>query len=334
MHSESPTLGRIVESFFRDTLATQRNASPQTVASYRDTLKLFLVFVAEQKRKAPSSLKILDLDAESVLAFLNYIESDRKCSIATRNVRRTALRSFFKHVGYKDPASLGIVERVLLVPAKRGDRKPVDFLRPDEQAALLDAPDQGSIQGRRDYALLLFLVRTGARESEAIAIEVRHARLMLPRQVLLFGKGNKQRIVPLCEATAVAINQMLLDRDNTQQEEPLFCSRDGSKFSRHGVIHIVRRYAMTASATVSTLMQRSISPHLLRHTCAMNLLRAGVDLTTIQAWLGHVSVQTTHVYIEADIEMKRKTLELCPVTVSEVLPFKAPDSLLALLEAL
>ena len=187
MSNGSSTLGRLVESFFRDSLATQRRASPRTVESYRDSLKLFLVFVAEKKRRPPSSLKIIDLDADIVVSFLNHIEADRKCSVATRNVRRTALRSFFRHVGYEDPTALGIVERVLLVPAKRCDQRPIDFLRPDEQDVLLGMPDCSTAQGRRDYTILLFLVRTGARESEVIGVDVNHVRLELPRQVLLFG---------------------------------------------------------------------------------------------------------------------------------------------------
>jgi site-specific recombinase XerD len=334
MRDGTTTLGRLVESFFRDTLAVQRRASPQTVASYRDSLKLFLVFVAEKKGKPPSSLTITDLDADMVVAFLNHLEESRNSSISTRNVRRTALRSFFRHVGYEDPSALGIVERVLLVPAKRCDQKAIDFLRPDEQDALLDAPGQSTMQGRRDYALLLFLVRTGARESEALGVDVRHLRLAIPRQVLLFGKGSKQRIVPICETTTAAVERMLADRGDSQPEKALFLSRDGKRLSRHGVIHIVRRHAATASKKMPSLAERPVSPHLLRHTCAMNLLRSGVDLTTIRAWLGHVSVQTTHMYIEADTEMKRKALEQCPITVAEARRFEAPDSLLTLLEGL
>ena len=334
MRDGTPTLGRLVESFFRDTLATQRRASPRTVASYRDSLKLFLVFVSDRRGRPPSSLTVADLDAEAFVAFLNHLEADRGCSIATRNVRRTALRSFFRHVGYEDPMALGIVERVLLVPAKRCDQKPVDFLRPDEQDALLEAPDRTTVQGRRDHALLLFLVRTGARESEAIGVDVRHARLEKPWQVLLFGKGSKQRIVPLCDATVGALTRMLEDRGGGDLDEPLFGSRRGTRMSRHGVIHVVRRHAATAAATRPSLGQRSVTPHLLRHTFAMNMLRSGVDLTTIRALLGHVSVQTTHMYTEADTEMKRKALECCAVTVPEASRFEAPDSLLAILEAL
>lgn len=334
MRNGSPTLGRIVESFFRDALATQRRASPLTVASYRDSLKLFLRFAAEQKDKPPSSLVIADLDADMVLAFLNHLEVERKSSISTRNVRRTALRSFFRHVGYEDPASLGLVQRILLVPAKRCDRKAVDYLRPEEQDALLDAPDRSTLQGRRDHMLLLFLVRTGARESEAVGVDVGHVRLALPRQVTLFGKGSKQRIVPLCESTTAAIDRVLADRRDQELEQPLFLNRHRKRLGRHGVIHAVRRHAVVASAKVPSLAERSISPHLLRHTCAMNLLRSGVDLTTIRAWLGHVSVQTTHMYMEADTEMKRKALEKCAITVPESGRFEPPDSLLALLEDL
>lgn len=334
MRDGAPTLGRLVESFFRDTLATQRRASPRTVASYRDALKLFLVFVSKRESRPPSSLTVADLDATAVVAFLNHLEADRGCSVATRNVRRTALRSFFRHVGYEDPAALGIVERVLLVPAKRCDQKPVDFLRPDEQDALLGAPDRTTAQGRRDHALLLFLVRTGARESEAIAVDVRHARLDTPRQVLLFGKGSKRRIVPLCDATVETLRRMLEDRGGVDLDEPLFASRHGSQMSRHGVIHVVRRHAATAAVTRPSLGQRSVTPHLLRHTFAMNMLRSGVDLTTIRALLGHVSVQTTHMYMEADTEMKRKALECCSVTVPEASRFEPPDSVLAILEGL
>lgn len=334
MRDGTPTLGRIVESFFRDTLATQRRASPRTVESYRDALKLFLVFVSKRKGRPPSSLTIIDLDAEEVVAFLNHLEADRGCSIATRNVRRTALRTFFRHVGYEDPAALGVVERVLLVPAKRCDQAPIDFLRPDEQDALLAAPDRAMVRGRRDHALLLFLVRTGARESELIGVDVKHARRELPRQVLLFGKGSKERIVPLCDATVEALERMLGDRVGARPDDPLFASRSDRRMTRHGVIHVVHRHALAAAAEQPSLSERSITPHLLRHTCAMNFLRSGVDITTIRSWLGHVHVQTTHMYIEADTEMKRKALEHCTVTVPEATRFKAPDAVLAMLEGL
>jgi site-specific recombinase XerD len=334
MRDGTPTLARIVESFFRDTLTIQRRASPRTVASYRDSLKLFLVFVSKKKNRPPSSLTIGDLNAEEVVAFLNHIETDRGCSIATRNVRRTALRTFFRHVGYEDPAELGVVERVLMVPAKRCDQVPIDFLRPDEQDALLAAPDRATVRGRRDHALLLFLVRTGARESELVGVDVKHARCKLPRQVLLFGKGSKQRIIPLCNATVEALEQMLGDRTGAHPDEPLFISRNVRRMTRHGIIHVVHRHAVAAAAKQPSLAKRSITPHLLRHTCAMNLLRSGVDLSTIRSWLGHVSVQTTHMYIEADTEMKRKALEHCTITVPEATRFKAPDSILAMLEGL
>ncbi len=334
MGDGTPTLGRVLESFFRDALATQRRASPCTIASYRDSLKLFLVFVSERKKRPPSSFTVADLNAEEVVAFLNHLETGRGCSIATRNVRRTALRAFFRHVGYQDPGALGLVERVLMVPAKRCDHAPIDFLRPDEQDALLAAPDRSTVLGRRDHAMLTFLVRTGARESEVVGVDVKHARRDLPCQVLLFGKGSKQRIVPLCEATVAVLNRMLADRREAQPDEPLFASRNAKRLVRHGVIHVVRRHVAKAAGKLPSLGERSVTPHLLRHTCAMNLLRKGVDITTIRGWLGHVNVQTTHMYMEADTEMKRKALERCAVTVPEASRFEAPDSVLAILEAL
>jgi len=299
MRDAGVSLGKIVESFFRDSLARQRRASPQTVTSYRDALKLFLVFAAAAKGVPPSSLKVADLDADMVLAFLNDLEVTRKNSVQTRNVRRTALRSFFKHVAYEDPTALGIVERALMVPAKRCDQTPIDFLRPDEQEALLASPNRATPQGRRDHALLLFLLRTGARESESIAVDLQHLRLATPRQVLLYGKGRKERIVPICDLTASAINAALADRGPCADNAPVFVNRDGARLSRHGVIHMVKRHALRGAKAIPTLGTRAVAPHLLRHTCAMNLLRAGVDLTTIRAWLGHVSVQTTHAYVRS-----------------------------------
>lgn len=334
MRDGTPTLGHIAESFFRDTLATQRRASPRTVASYRDSLKLFLVFVSKRKGRPPSSLSVADLDADELVAFLNHLESERGCSIATRNVRRTALRTFFRHVGYQDPGALGIVERALLVPPKRCDQALIDFLRPDEQEPMLAAPDRGTVLGRRDHAMLRFLVHTGARESEVVAVDVKHARRTLPRQVVLFGKGSKERIVPLNDATVDALDRMLADRRDARVDDPLFLSRNGKRMVRHGVIHVVRRHAAKAAERMSSLGERSVTPHLLRHTCAMNLLRRGVDITTVRGWLGHVNVQTTHMYTDADAEMKRKALEQCPVTVPEATRFEAPDSVLAMLEAL
>jgi site-specific recombinase XerD len=334
MRDGTPTLGHIAESFFRDTLATQRRASPRTVASYRDSLKLFLVFVSKRKGRPPSSLTVADLNADELVAFLNHLESERGCSIATRNVRRTALRTFFRHVGYQDPGALGVVERALLVPSKRCDQAPVDFLRPDEQEPLVAAPDRGTVLGRRDHAMLQFLIHTGARESEVVAVDMKHARRAVPRQVVLFGKGSKQRIVPLDDVTVDALERMLADRRDALPEDPLFVSRSGERMVRHGVIHVVRRHAAQAAKKMSSLGERSVTPHLLRHTCAMNLLRRGVDITTVRSWLGHVNVQTTHMYTDADAEMKRKALESCPVTVPEATRFEAPDAVLAMLEAL
>jgi site-specific recombinase XerD len=232
-----------------------------------------------------------------------------------------------------DPAEMGVAERVLMIPAKRSTRPAIEYLREPEQEALLAAPDRSTSAGRRDFALLLFLVRTGARESEAIAVDGCHVRLESPRQVRLLGKGSKVRLVPLCEQTSAAIQQ-LESSQNRETSSPLFKNARGERLTRHGVIHIVRRAVARAEKAQPSLVGRSISPHVLRHTCAMNLLRDGVDISTIASWLGHVSLNTTHQYMEADVEMKRRALEKCPITTDKARRYAPRDAVLTLLEDL
>jgi site-specific recombinase XerD len=329
-----PSLARHVESFFRSSLAEQRRVSPATIASYRDGLKLFLIFAAKRAAKDISSLAATDLDADTVLAFLQHIEGDRHNSIRTRNVRRTTLRAFFRHLALADPTTVGIAERMLMIPAKRSVRPALEYLREPEQEALLATPDRSRARGRRDFALLLFLVRTGARESETISVDTSHVRMTKPRQVLLFGKGSKERLVPLCDHTVAAIEAMLADRRDREPASPLFRNHRGERLTRYGVIHIVSHAVAQTVKDQPSLAGRSISPHVFRHTCAMNLLRSGVDLTTIQAWLGHVNLDTTHRYMEADVEMKRRALERCPITTDTARRYSAKDPILELLESL
>lgn len=327
------SLARCLEGFFREALAEQRKASPATIANYRDALKLLLVFAAKRCEKAVSGLTVADLEAETVVAFLKHLEEERGNSIRTRNARRTAIRSFFHHVAAADPPSAGIAERVLMIPAKLSSRPTIEFLRDAEQEAILHAPDCSRSAGRRDHALLLFLIRTGARESEAIAVNVGDLRLMPPLQVKLFGKGSKERLVPLCEQTVAVLAAHLREHGKSRPEEAVFENQRGARLTRHGVIHIVRRAAAAAAKAQPSFGQRSISPHVLRHTCGMNLLHRGVDVTTIQSWLGHVSLQTTHDYVEADVEMKRGALDKCPMTDTVPKKFSAKDPILALLES-
>jgi len=331
-----PSLAALLESFFRHRLVAQMRASSATLAAYRDAFRLLLVFTAKRLRKSPSRLAIEDLDRDGILAFLDHIEKERGNSVRTRNARLAAIRSFFHHVAYCDPGSMGIVQRVLAIPGKRSSRPVVQYLRDQELEALLAAPDRSRPIGRRDHGLLLFLARTGARVSEAVAVNLADLRLDRPSQVLLRGKGEKERLIPLEEDT-VAVLRALLDerRPAPSPSTPIFVDSRGNGLTRHGVIHIVTRAAGTASKDQPEIAKRKVSPHTFRHTRAMSLLHNGADLVTIQNWLGHARVDTTHHYLQADVEMKRRALEKCASPgVAETGRYKPPDDLLALLEGL
>jgi site-specific recombinase XerD len=328
-------LAGLIESFFRWRLAAQKQASPATVATYRDALRLLLIFASDQSGKKPSALSVGDLDRDMVLAFLDYLESERGNTVRTRNARLGAIRSLFHHIAYCDPTAVGVAQRILSIPTKRTTTRVVGFLRKEELDAVLAAPDRGTPRGRRDHVLLLFLGRTGARVSEAIAVNAKDIRFDRPWQVLLRGKGRKERIVPLAEDTAGVLRSLCLERDvPLDAEVPVFVNARGRRLTRFGVTHILRRAVSKASVSCPSLTTRSISPHQLRHTVAMHLLQAGVDLTTIRSWLGHVSVATTHHYIEADVEMKRRALARCDTPEAKPMRYHPSDELLALLDRL
>jgi site-specific recombinase XerD len=325
----------VLESFFRKRLAAQRNASEATIRSYRDALRLLLVFAAEQAGKQPSRLRVEDLDRDVVLAFLDHLEAKRGNSIRTRNARLAAIRSFFRHVAYEDPALMGIAQRVRSIPGKRTVRRVVSYLRKDELDVLLAMPDRKSPKGRRDYALLLFLARTGARVSETVAVNASDLRLEAPCQVLLHGKRSKDRVVPLAGDLVAALRELCDERPIPRNTaEPVFVNTRGTRLSRFGVIHILNTTVSEARIKHPGMLTSAISPHTMRHTTAMHLLQSGVDLTTIQAWLGHASVLTTHHYIEADVEMKRGALAACDHPDAAPSRYQPPDDILALLESL
>ncbi len=330
-----PPLAILLESFFRQRLAAQRRASAATVSTYRDSLRLLLLFASEKVGKSPSRLTIQDLDREIILTFLDYLEKDRGNSIRTRNLRLAAIRSFFQHVAYHDPTSMGVVQRVLDIQSKRTTRRSVNYLRPEELEAILGILDRTTKQGRRDYALLLFLSRTGARVSEAVGVNAADLRLEQPCQVLLHGKGFKERVVPLTKDVADVLREFYQEIGlEPGEKSPVFVNARRQRLTRFGVIHILKRTVNAATEKTPCLAKRSISPHTLRHTVAMQLLKAGVDLTTIKSWLGHVNLDTTHHYVEADVEMKRRALEMCQVPVAKLALFKPTDEVLALLENL
>ena len=330
-----PQLCRIVESFFRQWLAAQRQASPTTVATYKEGLRLLFLFASKKLGKPPTALEPEDLDRDMVLAFLHHLENERGNTVRTRNARLAAIRSFFRYAASCEPLVMGVAGRVSSIPCKRTVQKAISFLSIEELQAILNVPNKHTTLGRRDYALLLLLARTGARVSEAISVNASDVRMERPWHVLLRGKGSKERIVPL-DANTVEVLRALCKQRNLPRnsDSPLFVNAQGQRLTRFGALHIVSRTVRVARQICHSLGKRAISPHTFRHTVAMQLLQAGVDLTTIRSWLGHVSVQTTHQYVEADIEMKRKALEKCEQP-NGVLPKCRPrDKLLALLESL
>ena len=328
-------LADLMESFFRKHLIAQRGTSPATVSSYRDSLRLFLTFASEHAKKRPSQLRLEELDREMVLAFLDHLERERSNSVRTRNCRLAAIHSFFHHVAARDPAFMHLARTVLGIQGKRTTKPILGYIPQPDLETILAAPDRSKLQGQRDHALLLFLARTGARVSEAIGLNVEDLTLGWPSQVLLRGKGAKQRVVPLTKDTATVLSAYLEERQiASQPQAPVFVNARGRRLSRFGVRHILRQAVSITTQTRPILGPRSISPHTLRHSLAMGLLQSGVDPITIQSWLGHASLNTTHQYMEATVEMKRRALEKCDSPETTPVPYQPTDEVLAFLESL
>ena len=252
----------------------------------------------------------------------------------TRNARLAVVHSFFQHVAYAEPSALALAQRILSIGPKRTTKRVVTFLRPPEVEALLATPDRRTKQGRRDYALLLFLLHTGVRASEALGVDAADLTLTAPTQVLVRGKGSKQRVLPLANDLTLVLRNLMEERQfDPHGHVPVFVNAQGNRLTRFGLTHIVRRAVTKASAECTTLHRHSVSPHSFRHTAAMRLLQAGVDLASIRSWLGHASIQTTHDYLEADVEMKRRALEAANVTsIDATKRFKPPSAIMELLE--
>lgn len=328
-----PNLAGLLASFFHRRLVEQRNARPATVESYREALRLLVLYASERTGRPPCDLTVADFDRERVLDFLDHLERVRGNGARTRNARLTAIRSFCHHVAASDPASLAVAQRVLAIPNKRFVTGPPRHLSTPELEALLDAPDRHTSRGRRDHALLLFMARTGARVSEAIGVDAADLHLEPPPQVLLRGKGGKQRAVPLAADLVRALRALYQERDlGTHERRPVFVGTRGERLTRFGATHLVRRAVKQAAVRVPALARERVSPHILRHTLAMRLLQSGTDLITIQAWLGHAQVATTHRYAEADVEMMRRSLDLSAISPGRSLRFRPKDAVLRLLE--
>jgi integrase/recombinase XerD len=298
-------------AFLSKYLPAQRNVSANTVRAYRDTFTLLLRYCRDDRGIAPDRLRIDQLDAPFVIAFLEHLEKQRDCSPRTRNHRLAALRSFFHYLQTEDPARLAQCQRILAIPAKRHQQRLISYLQPDDVAALLAQPDQSRPRGRRDVTLLSLLYDTGARIQELLDLRVKDVRLEHPAVVRLVGKGRKLRAVPLMARTADLVRRFVTDRglDHVARaEERLFQSRNGGPLSRSGVRHLLNRYADRARRE-RTHMVANFGPHVLRHSKAMHLLQAGIAPIIIRDILGHVDVRTTEIYARVELETKRRALE-------------------------
>ncbi len=327
------TLAPTMEGFFTERLITQRRASGNTVASYRDTLRLLLAFAQQQTGKAPSKLEIEDLDAELIGAFLEHLEVERHNSIGTRNNRLAAIRSLFAYAALRHPDHAELIQRVLAIPAKGMDRQLVSFLTQSEANALLAAPDRNTWVGRRDHALLSVAIQTGLRVSELTALVCADVDLNTGAHLRCYGKGRKERITPLTAQTCSVLRLWLAEHQG-DPAQPLFPSRRDGPLSRDAVALLVAKHARAAVQHCPSLGTKTVTPHVLRHTCAMQLLTAGVDTSVIALWLGHENVETTQIYLHADLAIKERALARTTPPDTKPGRYRAPDSLLAFLEAL
>ena len=323
----------LLTRYFTQRLIQQQSASPHTIGSYRDAFHLLLVFAKTTLGKAPSQLTIEQIDAPLVSSFLDDLENRRGISARSRNLRLTAIRSFFRFAAFELPAHSEQIQRILAIPCKRCVHQQVHYLTRPEVDALLAAPDQATWSGRRDHALLLLAVQTGLRVSELTGLTQRDVHCGAGAHVYVLGKGRKERCTPLTKQTA-AVLQAWLKEPKRGEGQIVFPNRQGSKMSNDGVQYLLAQHTKVARVYCPSLMKKKVTPHILRHSAAMELLQAGVDTAVIALWLGHESVETTQIYLEADLAMKEKML--AKTTAHEGTPgvYKPQDALLAFLKAL
>ncbi len=329
MSALAPTM----QSFFTERLLGQLRASPNTVASYRDTFRLLLSFARQRTGKTPSKLELEDLDAVLIGAFLEHLEVERHNSVRTRNNRLAAVHSLFAYAALRHPEHAALIQRVLAIPAKRTDRQIVSFLTHDEVDALLAAPDRDTWIGRRDHALLLVAVQTGLRVTELTTLTCADVELGTGAHLRCHGKGRKERITPLTTQTCRLLRVWLTEQRG-EPDDPLFPSRRRGALSRDAVALLVTKHAAAAGQRCAALAGKTVSPHVLRHTCAMSLLAVGVDISVIALWLGHEGTETTQIYLHADLAIKERALARTAPAGTKPGRYHAPDSLLAFLEAL
>ena len=326
-------LAPVLESFFSERLQRLRRASPCTIAAYRDAFRLLLGFARTRLGKAPSALLLTDIDVPLVSAFLDHLENGRGNGARTRNARLAAIHSFFHFASAREPAHAGLIQRVLAIPQKRFDRCLVTFLSRSEVDALLSAPDTETRLGRRDRVLLLFAVQTGFRLAELTALRVDDLALGTGAHARCHGKGRKERCTPLARATTRALRAWIAEC-GAKGPGLVFGTRGGGRLSHDAVQRLLAKYVRLAGARCATLRRKHVTPHVLRHTTAVHLLEAGVDRSVIALWLGHEQVETTQIYLDADLAMKERVLARTAPPGAGTTRFRPKDSLLAYLEGL
>ena len=331
--TSTPSLAIVLERFFTQRLMQQRQASPHTISSYRDTFRLLLVFTQQRLRKPPSRLALTDIDAPLIVAFLAEMEQSRGIAPRSRNLRLTAIRSFFQYAAFEAPAQSAQIQRVLAIPGKRYPRAVVSFLTRPEVDALLATPDQRTWSGRRDHAFLLTAVQTGLRLSELTGLQQQDVTLGTGAHLRVVGKGRKERCTPLSQQT-VAVLQAWLREPARGDTHTLFPNARGGRLSADGVQYILAKHTAVACQTCPSLQQKRVTPHVLRHTMAMELLQAGVDLAVIALWLGHESVETTQIYLQANLALQEEILAKTTPPEGKPGRYRPDDQLLAFLKSL
>jgi site-specific recombinase XerD len=326
-------LAPLLERFFTQRLMQERRVSPHTIGSYRDTFRLFLKFTQQRLHKAPSALAFEEIDAPLVTAFLDHLEKQRGLSIRSRNLRLTAIHSFFRYTAFELPTHSAQIQRVLAIPSKRFTRTLVRFLTRSEVDALLAAPDQHTWFGRRDHAFILTAVQTGLRLSEMTGITTKDLVFGTGAHVRVIGKGRKERCTPLAKPTA-AVLQAWLREPARGDGQWVFPNAQGKRLSVHGISYMLTKHSATAAAACPSIKGKRVTVHLLRHTMALELLQAGVDRAVIALWLGHESVETTQIYLEATLAMKEQALAKTTSPLAKPRRFRPGDRLLAFLSNL
>jgi integrase/recombinase XerD len=323
----------LLEAFFTDRLMRQRHASPHTIVSYRDTFRLLLQYAQQQLHKAPSDLTMPQLDTPLLGAFLEHLEQERENSARSRNVRLAAIHSFFRYVALHEPQHSALAQRVLAMPSKRYVRRPIEFLTQDEVKALLAAPDPNSWTGRRDRALLLLAVQTGLRAAELLGLRCQDIVLGRGAHVCCLGKGRKQRCTPLRKDTVALLRSWLRERQG-EPADPAFPNAHGGPLSHDALQYLLAKHLASAQPHCPSLANKHVTPHVLRHTLAMDLLQHGADRSTIALWLGHESIETSSIYLHADPKLKEQALAKTAPTGVRARRYRPSDRLLAFLKSL